>query len=461
MALALAGAVPWLFASDVLRLVAYRRDVLLGRYSLGWFAGCLALTGLLWTGALLYGHPRRPPLREWMGRAALLGLAIAAGAALVDAVARGLREPRYVERVVEVHTDWIHGGDLRVRHRPADQRHRLRYLDVPPTARTYPSAPPGYPPVEITLTIDHRGYRNRTALQRADVAVVGDSFAEGSRVSDEQVWTVRLGEALGRSVYDLGISGGDPEHFLEALRVFGVDLAPETAIVMLYEGNDFEGRRDARGEDPLEAFVESSPVIRALGTALVRVFGPLRADAPVPGGEILAWMPVAVPAGAGARYYAFRPTRLMRLYRSAEEIRRSDRWAETAEVLDQILALCRQHAIRPVFVYVPSKPHVVMPLAADRVPPEALRAFAALKRRDLPEADVFARRLYGRLGDQQRVVREFARERGVTFVSTTRALARATAAGRQTYYTYDQHWTPEGHEIASAEIARVLGEPGS
>jgi hypothetical protein len=38
-------------------------------------------------------------------------------------------------------------------------------------------------------------------------------------------------------------------------------------------------------------------------------------------------------------------------------------------------------------------------------------------------------------------------------------LRAAVAAGKQVYYTYDQHWTPEGNVVTAAVLDAYLKKP--
>lgn len=457
VALVALGVLPWLLTSDVVKLVADRRDVLLGRYSVGRFSANVAITlasvsfaWLCWSRS--QGRGRVAALRAV---AVLAGTVLAV--VLVDVVARLGREPRYVERWVEIPGAWPGGAVVGVlRSRQPDVSVRIRYADTPPTARSFPVAPEGHPPVDVTLTTDDLGFRNRHRRDAYDVVVIGDSFVEGALVDDEDAWPERLARRSGRSVYNLGMGGSWPAHYLVALAAVGVELDPETVVVMLYEGNDFV--RSDRPSPGDEVEIEDAPIVQAVSRALVRVFGPIGADARLAGAGAVSWMPVGLPPGPDARYYVFRPKRLLRLYQTEAEFRQSREWIDTASVLEQIASMCASRGIRLVLAYAPSKPHVVMPLVEGRLPPEQLHAFVSLKTRELPGPAEFAARLRNRLGAQESVVRAFAEEHGVGFVSATEPLRRATAAGRQVYYTYDPHWTPLGHELVAAEIHRYLAE---
>jgi hypothetical protein len=48
---------------------------------------------------------------------------------------------------------------------------------------------------------------------------------------------------------------------------------------------------------------------------------------------------------------------------------------------------------------------------------------------------------------------DFCLEQKIECISPTKELVAATKAGQQTYFTYDQHWTPEGNKV----VAQVIG----
>ena len=101
-----------------------------------------------------------------------------------------------------------------------------------------------------------------------------------------------------------------------------------------------------------------------------------------------------------------------------------------------------------------------MPLVRDRVPAEALRAFAAYKKRDLPPADRFADELYGSLDLLERVFFDFCAAEALRCASATEPLRRATAAGEQVYFTYDPHWTRVGHALVADLVEAELRKAG-
>jgi hypothetical protein len=160
------------------------------------------------------------------------------------------------------------------------------------------------------------------------------------------------------------------------------------------------------------------------------------------------------------RHYAFDPGELLALRFERERFERSRAWTTNADVFRQAAAWARATGVELLFLYVPSKPHVVMPLVRDRVPAEALRAFAAYKKRDLPPADRFADELYGSLDLLERVFFDFCAAEALRCASATEPLRRATAAGEQVYFTYDPHWTRVGHALVADLVEAELRKAG-
>jgi len=455
----------WLFPSNVVELIAKQRDVLLGRYSVDRFSTLFVLTPVLWLVAYSLWASTKMSARQVGFRIAAVLFSVLIAALAIEPLGRLIRKPRYVEKRVEEKRDWkVERVEGVVRHRPPNRTYKIRYADLPPTARSYPKARPGYPAVDITLRTDGRGYRNQTSYEQYDIVTVGDSFTEGSRVSDHEAWPSVLDRRLNQTVYNLGISGGRPDRYLSVFRVYGLDLKPKIAIFMIYEGNDFKRIRLKKGppsqgkpfHKQIRETFKSSPVVKGLKKFFIKSLGPVNADAPVPGAEILSWMPVAAPPGKEAKYYSFQPKRLMRLYWSESGFHQSPEWTTNAKVFKMIKDLCRKKGIRLIFAYAPAKPHVVMPLVKERIPRDKLHAFASLEERGLPRPAEFKRRLYDRLGSQENVMRRFCESEGIGFVSVTRALQNMAAKGRQVYYTYDQHWTAPGHMAVADEIWRYL-----
>ena len=475
LALAAAVALVWLVPSDVARLVARQQDVLLGRYAEGHFVAAVLATLLLLPAAL--------QLRRGVGAlevAARMGLA-AGAASLVFAVA-GIasyapEKQRYLETpVAELVSDAPVPLAGITRRRQPEERFAMRRADAPGPARSYANRPPGFPEAEIVLTTDADGLRNPQLGPSWDVVVTGDSFAEGSMVSDDEVWSARLAAALGRRVRNVAMSGATSEVSLNNLLAFGRAGAPRLAIVSVYEGNDFKANApasatlagDRKGPEGLRARIgswrrlafEDSPLRARWKEALLGTLGPLRSDAPLPDAPGLSFMPVAVDGPAGRHHYAFEPKELMRLLISRERFERSPAWTDNAAAFRSIARWAAAERVELLFLYAPSKPHVVLPLVLGRIDPEALRAFAAFQARNLPPAERFAEQVARGIDDVERTFFAFCASEGLRCQSATETLRSETAAGRQVYFTYDPHWTQLGHSAVAELLARRIRADG-
>lgn len=90
---------------------------------------------------------------------------------------------------------------------------------------------------ETTLH-DEWGFRNRRVPERSDIVAIGDSFTYGNAAFRDQSWPHRLGKLLGEPVYNMGMGGYGPLHYLHLARNQTRDLKPRTVIVAFYLGND-------------------------------------------------------------------------------------------------------------------------------------------------------------------------------------------------------------------------------
>jgi hypothetical protein len=467
LALVAALAAAWAIPGPVAALVARQEPILLGRYTVGHFAGlAIATVVVVLVAALLWS---RRSLAESAALAALAALSSFAGVVAVASVARETIGPRYESRPV---ADAIADPALRDRlagrvlTRQPSFRWDVVREDRPAPGRSYPNRVAGQPARAVVLTTDARGLRNPAPLDAYDVVVTGDSFTEGSMVSDDETWWSRLARETGLGIYNTAVSGLSVREYLNNWAAFGLDRGARTVIVMLYEGNDWKPLspiRTAARPQPLRAgffdvLFGDSPLRGRAERALIRLLAPIGASWPPPRSVGLEWMPVAVEAGGAVQHYAFEPKHLMRLDWDPAAFARAPEWTTNAAVLDEMLAIARERGIRLVVAYAPSKPHVVLPLVRDRVTAEQLHAFAAFRDHDaaLPPPDALRDRLFARLDAQQDVLGQWCAERGVEFVPLTEPLRAATARGIPVYFTFDPHWTEQGHAVVARHVAARL-----
>jgi hypothetical protein len=473
LVLAAIVAVAWAIPGPVPALIARQDAILLGRWNAGHFAAlALGTIAVGLVAALLWSR------RSLAESALLAGLALGStwlGVVAVASFAVQTVAPRYVSTPV---SQAVADPDLRARlagrvlTRQPDFRWDVVREDRPAPGRSYPKRVAGQPSRPVVLTTDANGLRNAPREAAYDVVVTGDSFTEGSMVSDEETWWRVLGRERGLRVYNVAVSGLSIREYLNNWAAFGLDTGARTLVVTIYEGNDWkplanaspQTARRAPRRGPMRAGLfdvalgGDGPLRARAELALVQLLAPIGADWPAPASEGLAWMPVAVTGGGVTHHYAFEPKHMMRLDWDPAAFASAPEWTTNEVVLRQIAGLARERGVRLVVAYAPVKPHVVLPLVRDRVSAAQLRAFAAFRDRDdpLPPADAFRERLYARLDVQETRLRDWCAAEGVAFVSLTAPLRDAAARGLPVFFTYDPHWTEQGHRVVAGHLASAL-----
>jgi len=453
----------WAIPSNVAYLIAQNRDVLLGRYGVAHLTWMFLLIPISIIALyLIWSNEKNKKKRQFQVTA--LTLSIIVPILLVDLLMRLAQPKQYI-----MHKDYYHRAPNTIVHGTIH--------DVPENAFSYPEMRPGYPDIEYTLTTDERGFRNKTNLEKYDIVALGDSFAEGSNVTDDDLWAGILAQKSKLTVYNLGMAGGHPGIYLETLKRFGITLSPKMILCMIYEGNDFRDsnykREDTFGHH-VSNYFKSSPMRLALQELLIGRLGSAESktseDSLTSGDShagsdnadthtsALSWLPVAVPDGPDAKYYAFTVKSLLAHFQTKDTFLRSKGCKQTFVNLRQIKEICNSNNIRTITVYAPDKSHVLLPLIRHNVPPESLRAFMALKENNLPPSDELMDTVMARLDVKESAVKEFCRQESIGFISLTEPLREGIAQGRQLYFTYDDHWTPTGHEVVANTISHYINE---
>jgi len=450
----IANLLLWAIPSNVVEMVARQRHVLLGRYTVDRLVLLLCLLPVSALALFLLTASEQQRKKRIFATVAL-AMSLTLSLCVLDVAAR-LR-PQKVFYVIE--NDFV--------RRMPNLVTQAAYDDLPECARSYPDAPRGYAErVDWTFTSDSRGYRNAKALEQAQVVLLGDSFAEGTKVTDAGVWPVLLADQTGRSVYNLGMSGSDPADYLATLERYGVALSPKIVLCLIYEGNDFRGSGQLKSAfDPpalgkrIKKFFKASPIRNAFKELLIKLCGPINAAGSFRRQAVVSWLPVAVKG----RHYAFAPKRVIELYRTQQEAADSPGFKTVVLALEAMRALCRKTQAELIVLYAPNKAHLALSLAADRLPAAQVRDFINLRRkklikshRDLPPPDKFIPELQSFLETTEAALAAHCAKDKLPFFSLTPLLRGAMAAGQQVYYTYDQHWTPLGNRLVAARVARFL-----
>jgi len=445
----------WIIPSDLAYSVAQERDILLGRYTIDHFTTLLLLILASVLVLCFVWSKKKKRGREDLFRFIAVFISVIISIVIADIFLRLIQHQHYVRK-----TNYY--------HRVPNMTKSGIAKDVPKTAFSYPVIPPGYSDIEYTLTVDKRGFRNKTDLDKYDVVVLGDSFTEGSNVSDEQVWPVLFAKKSNLTVYNLGMSGGSPVTYLETLKRFGLGLSPKMVVCMLYEGNDFRAANFSPEKSDrnwsLRNLLKTSPLRQSIMSAFIRYLGPINCNRQekfdagsnkinsfFPSYPLYAvsWLPLAIPDGPEAKYYAFKVKRLLAHFISKDDFLNSGGVKATFNILGEVKKMCDENNIRMIIMYAPDKPHIILPLVSDKVSPEKLRAFMALKEDNLPPNDELMETVLKYLSIQETVFEEFCRRESIEFAILTEPLCQKILEGRQAYFTYDQHWTPIGQEVAA------------
>lgn len=474
------AVVIWIPSGDVIDMIIRQKEIVFGRYSRGHF-GALFFVSLLLLGMAALCFSKIKTVAEMLAVGIMVVFStVVSGFVLV--IGSGIiNKPRYVETNVSVTQDGVTLEGIS-RHRPPNEIYQLHQEDKPEQHRSYPNPPAGYPAFDLTLTSDKYGFRNLSSLEHYPIVAVGDSFVAGSHVSDEQAWVSLLSKKMNTDIYNLGVSGADPGVYVNNFVMLGKQFKPKIVLFMIYEGNDFKDispilldaakkqATDATGasaassdadkksfSEQINYWAKASSVTRGLQRLSSEVFETIGSDRPVPGySEVVGWMPVKVPTVRGDQYYSFEPKRLIYLYERMDDFMTSGNWQAVKHIMESMVALGEQKGFQVVFIYAPSTPHVVMPIVREQIPAEQLRRFASYQKDNLPDAETFKQNVFQWMDNEENIFLEQCGSRQWHCLSLTSTLRQVAASGEQVYYTYDQHWTPEGNRVVADTLSTYL-----
>jgi len=290
----------------------------------------------------------------------------------------------------------------------------------------------------MTFSTDSRGFRNRTELSEAAIALLGDSYVEGWALSDDETVSVRLAERTGVPVANLGTAGYGSLQELRVLRRYAFPLHPRLVALFYFEGNDLDDDQAfenamAFHADPHQPAGPPPPASRRWREFVDRSFTrtaflELRrlTNALVPNGtNHYAWFRDRQGVDHRMYFYDFYATRALGDYERS-------RLRVTEAALAEAAAECRRRGIDLVVVFVPIKFRVYRD--AVRFPPES--PCAAWQPWDL----------------ESELERSCARA-GVEFISLTDPMRRAAERGELLYLPADSHWNAAGAAFAAERVA--------
>jgi hypothetical protein len=288
----------------------------------------------------------------------------------------------------------------------------------------------------LTFTYDARGYRNPTEMDRAEVALLGDSFVEGWYVTDKEATASVLQAELAKPVANLGVAGYGTMQELIVLKREAPRLRPSVVVWFFFEGNDFYD--DWVCEKTLKSFASSETNSYRPGQPVAQAHSWRQRCL---AGNFLrllrAWSDPLIPNripyfGCLTMPSTNRQTIAFANYASVPwSPWLADRWHRTKATFEEGARLCHQQGIHLILCYVPDKFRVYQPFV--ELPPDSpCRQWA-----NWPLPADFA---------------EFCRTSQIPFVDLTVPLQRSVREGGMPYPPTDSHWSPEGHKL----VAKVL-----
>lgn len=290
------------------------------------------------------------------------------------------------------------------------------------------------PPADMTLyqwdvTYDRNGFRNQSNLQRADIAVIGDSFVEGLTIPTEQLTTFLLSKHQNNAVANLGQSAYGPQQELLVLKRYGLPLRPRTVVWMFSESSDLGdviSYRNLITHPPSfwQAFYHRSFTRNSVKEIKRLLFHPVKPSGIKRSGLFRA------SDGRTVTLYFVSPSAPF----TNEDLGALE---ETTRTIADAHGLCAAQGIHFVFVFIPTKFRVFHDFC--QFPQESeCRNWGV---NDLPER-------------MRKAVRSISSEIG--YIDLIPYLRAAVKGGALPYYPDDDHWSPEGHKIAAEAIRDYL-----
>jgi hypothetical protein len=334
---------------------------------------------------------------------------------------------------------------------------------------------PDLEPFQIQFITDENGYRNAVPLaQHYPVVVSGDSFTVGLEVKTP--WTELLSQATGQPVLNLASVGYGPQAMAAAVRLYGLDKRPETIIITYFEGNDL---RDAliyddvwqqnmsfdqyqASEAPWNRQLVTLTALRLTAVNFARLLGLGSEPEQASPNTTTAVYPAQATIDGQEMALAFLDGYVAMLTAQRDDIERSRNWEVVTAALLESQQMAQENEARFILLYIPSKPHVYLPLmpaetanaittTAGQVKLENGRIIADTTAVGLPYEQFMAH-----IDNQALALGDFAQSHNIEFLNLTPAFQAEAAQGQVLYLSLSTHWNPSGHQLAAQTVADYL-----
>jgi len=320
--------------------------------------------------------------------------------------------------------------------------------EVNPDRENYP---------EVYFKKDRHGLPNPTERTRADVLLVGDSYALAAGVLYPLGFQARVQGQTGLTVFNLGIPSLGPQREEFLLDTIGLKLRPRSVIWLFFGGNDIDeahrleqfqqkGIRNYRQLFPDFTYPTSflADMLSKAPRRFLRARPTDKERKPLP--------PFRFNTESQQRPLWFHPVYLRNLSHPPRYWKQHPGWPATQAVFRRTSRALRSQGIRMLLVYVPSKPQVY--LSHVEKDAQLLREMASFDLEDPlgqgPE-EFWETSLRNR-GSLDRVLSQFAEREGIDYLSLVPVFNDAAGAGSLCYLSADTHW----NEIGQAAAAKAI-----
>lgn len=331
------------------------------------------------------------------------------------------------------------------------------------------------PANRVRLVTDENGYRNDPPLRAAyDVVVLGDSFTFGPEV--QEPWPVLLAHQTHLSVMNLAMLGYSTQAEAAASHLYGLSRSPRLVILAYFEGNDLRDavvyERARAQEMGLPEYFRSetswdrSLVVPTWGrfsaVQLVRrlgIYRPAETNQP----PAVPVYPLEMTLNGRQLRLSFLDGYVAMLAVSQEDITASQNYALVTAALLQARDAAVNSGTRFLVVFVPSKPHVYLPLAT---PAEIEPITSTSGRLTLDDSGflhvqaggVDAATFLAQVDNQALVMEAWANANGIEWIDLTPKFQAEAARGQALYLPLGTHWNEQGHQLTADVVAGYLNE---
>lgn len=312
-------------------------------------------------------------------------------------------------------------------------------------------APPPDPEEVLThfyLSFDKDGFRR--PIMEADsypIITLGDSLTDDGH--QPVPWPDALATELNVPVRNLGFQGYGPEDYVKVMHRYGTEEPHEWVVIGYSEANDLPASIVDKKEPFALPNVARQAFLAARGDYTTRDYG----EGP--------WKyPVDMQLGNRTVPLSLFEFYIWFLNGEPEVYENSLELAALGEHLASIQADAGDACV--LLAYLPDKSHIYFPYITDPADQASVLSSAwALTlddegRLEAVPTPTMPDELISRLDNQRTAVRGLAERMGIQFVDVTEPLKEAAARGEETYYVYDTHWNPLGHEIAGRTVADYI-----